>query len=181
MDSEEEKKEDKGEHINLKVKDQVRFCRRCFVAAAVLVFKRALFFFFFFFFSDCFLENARGSPFWKIASPISPSFVAQTKHKSLSLSLLKNRTTPRCTLKWRWVPSLRRYAFECFVLFFFERRREENWMRDFYDRCSRHSLTFFLFLSRAFIFMNKTDLRRVLAAQISPTRVRSILIRRGES
>jgi hypothetical protein len=29
MDSEEEKKEDKGEHINLKVKDQVRFCRRC--------------------------------------------------------------------------------------------------------------------------------------------------------
>ena len=27
MDSEEEKKEDKGEHINLKVKDQVRFCR----------------------------------------------------------------------------------------------------------------------------------------------------------
>lgn len=42
MDSEEEKKEDKGEHINLKVKDQVRFCRRCFVAAAVLVFKRAL-------------------------------------------------------------------------------------------------------------------------------------------
>ena len=25
MDSEEEKKEDKGEHINLKVKDQVRF------------------------------------------------------------------------------------------------------------------------------------------------------------
>ena len=29
--------------------------------------------------------------------------------------------------------------------------------------------------------MNKTDLRRVLAAQISPTRVRSILIRRGES
>ena len=137
--------------------------------------------FFFFFFSDCFLENARGSPFWKIASPISPSFVAQTKHKSLSLSLLKNRTTPRCTLKWRWVPSLRRYAFERFVLFFFERRREENWMRDFYNRCSRHSLTFFLFLSRAFIFMNKTDLRRVLAAQISPTRVRSILIRRGES
>ena len=42
MDSEEEKKEDKGEHINLKVKDQVRFCRRCFVAAAVLVFKRSL-------------------------------------------------------------------------------------------------------------------------------------------
>jgi hypothetical protein len=63
MDSEEEKKEDKGEHINLKVKDQVRFYRRCVVAAAVLVFKRALFFFFFFFFSDCFLENARGSPF----------------------------------------------------------------------------------------------------------------------
>jgi len=63
MDSEEEKKEDKGEHINLKVKDQVRFCRRCFVAAAVLVFKRALFFFFFFFFSDCFLENAQNSPF----------------------------------------------------------------------------------------------------------------------
>jgi len=29
MDSEEEKKEDKGEHINLKVKDQVRFYRRC--------------------------------------------------------------------------------------------------------------------------------------------------------
>jgi len=27
MDSEEEKKEDKGEHINLKVKDQVRICR----------------------------------------------------------------------------------------------------------------------------------------------------------
>jgi len=42
MDSEEEKKEDKGEHINLKVKDQVRFCRRCVVAAADLVFKRAL-------------------------------------------------------------------------------------------------------------------------------------------
>ena len=42
MDSEEEKKEDKGEHINLKVKDQVRFCRRCVVAYAVLVFKRAL-------------------------------------------------------------------------------------------------------------------------------------------
>ena len=42
MDSEEEKKEDKGEHINLKVKDQVRFYRRCVVAAAVLVFKRAL-------------------------------------------------------------------------------------------------------------------------------------------
>ena len=61
MDSEEEKKEDKGEHINLKVKDQVRFCRRCFVAAAVLVFKRALFFFFFF--MDCFLENAQNSPF----------------------------------------------------------------------------------------------------------------------
>ena len=61
MDSEEEKKEDKGEHINLKVKDQVRF----FVVVLLLPlisFLSALFFFFFFF-SDCFLENARGSPF----------------------------------------------------------------------------------------------------------------------
>ena len=44
MDNEEEKKEDKGEHINLKVKDQVR-------AAAVFLSRVSLFFFFFFFFS----------------------------------------------------------------------------------------------------------------------------------
>ena len=86
MDSEEEKKEDKGEHINLKVKDQVRFCR-CFVAAAVLVFKRALFFFFFFFFSDCFLENARVLLFEKsLPRSLLPSLLKRNTNLSLFLS-----------------------------------------------------------------------------------------------
>ena len=180
MDSEEEKKEDKGEHINLKVKDQVRFCRRCVVAYAVLVFKRALLLLLLLLLGLFFRKRARFS-FLKNRFP-DLSFLRCSNETQISLSFsLKKQDNAEVHFKVKMGTKFKKVRVRVFRLLFFERRREENWMRDFYNRCSRHSLTFFLFLSRAFIFMNKTDLRRVLAAQISPTRVRSILIRRGES
>ena len=152
-----------------------------FVAAAVLVFKRALLLLLLLLLGLFFRKRARFS-FLKNRFP-DLSFLRCSNETQISLSFsLKKQDNAEVHFKVKMGTKFKKVRVRAFRFILLRKttRREldERFLQPLLKALAH---VFSLSLSCVHIFMNKTDLRRVLAAQISPTRVRSILIRRGES
>ena len=138
------------------------------VVFVVLVFKRSLLLLLLLLLLGLFFRKRAFSLFEKSLSPISPSFLCCSNETQISLSFsLKKQDNAEVHFKVKMGTKFKKVRVRVFRLLFFERRREENWIRDFYQPPLRHSLTFFLFLSRVFIYKQNRSSTRSCSANLS--------------